>query len=168
MVKGGISLGRFFHDENIVFGEALSKSASLEETHSEPNIVIEEQLISVFIDSANKLDLGLTDESLGRTFKYSADNEYSFLHYLYMATYSKQISIPNYISDGSDTLEEHRKGLEKAIRRSMDSMNSSVALKYLWAIEYHNDTTQSDRDDLRIPGSIKKPVLLRAISYPEP
>ena len=143
LIKGGISLGQFYRSEYIVFGEALAKSATLEKNHSEPNIVVEESLINTFIEAAYKVGFPLNDIQLGRTFVHTMNNTYTFLHYMLMACYCKQFCNPDYKSDGSDTIEEHKNGLIKAIHRGLNTMTGSIALKYLWAIEYHNDTNKT-------------------------
>lgn len=67
LLRGAISLGELFHDEDVVFGEALVHAHHLESTEAKyPRIVVSKRILSLFPDGpAAHSDLFIQDQADG-------------------------------------------------------------------------------------------------------
>jgi hypothetical protein len=135
-IRGGISVGPHFMDEETVFGPELIKSYELEsQVAVYPRIILSEkskQEVSKFVDYYSpKSDSPFNTELLE-----DMDGEW-FLNYLHTLCEMFEENIAeNDFTPLYPYLELHKKRIEDALKKY--STNQKLLKKYAWIANYHN------------------------------
>lgn len=143
VLRGGITVGDVFHDDNIAFGPALVKAYDLESKVAKyPRIVIEEETIIKGIietlPSGHTVEMEL--EYVQDLLKEDGTNEK--LYYLDTLAQYQELDDNYYYYEMLDIVRN-------LILQEMDNnkTNQSVLEKYHWFKDYYNDTV--DRFNLQ-------------------
>ena len=138
LIRGGITKGDAYIDNNIVFGEGLIKAVELEETAAFPRIILDEKRISS--DTCDTL--------LEKCIRKDEDDKYYVDYFDILGMY-----IGNYADFGDDT-EKHLKLLKKNISALVNkhckyppnlkdsnraAIREKTISKYLWLLTKFNE-----------------------------
>lgn len=141
--RGGITLGDYYRDENIVFGSGLVDAYILENNAETPRMLVDEKVIDAYVRFAKGAKLPVDSVVLGRVFMKDYDKK-TYIHYLNAGSVLMAILSEGSNSNDCEILEEHRAGILRAIRANMKLIQSNrkIMRKYVWAIAYHNDVVE--------------------------
>jgi hypothetical protein len=128
-VRGGISYGNHFMDDDIVFGEALIDAVELNKKGGPPRIILSTRVIEIV-----KLHLGFYDKVMSSS------------HYSRLLEDADGSIFINYLIEAFDTFYEgtmsygpllqHRDAIIEGLEIYKSS--PSVSAKYVWVARYHN------------------------------
>lgn len=116
-IRGGITIGKIYHKEGMVFGPALNSAYELESKHAKyPRILLDEKIYKEW--SEGQL------HSAWRTFR----DDYYFYDFI------RQLQEFPYN-------EKHLNPIKNAIERSIEKhrSNRKVLVKYCWLVKYFNE-----------------------------
>ncbi len=143
--RGGTVLGDYYRNEEFVFGRALVDAYNLEEAADTPRMVVDEKVVETYAQSAVRAGLIPKGDDinriLGNLFMRDSDLE-TYVHYLNASSILENIlSQGKTPRNGPSLLDEHRRGLMKAIADNKKSIlkDRKLRRKYAWAVRYHND-----------------------------
>ena len=145
--RGGTVLGDYFRNDDFVFGRALVDAYNLEETADTPRMVVDEKVVETYSESATRAQLPISDAILGHLFMRDSDLE-TYVHYLNASSILENIlSQGKTPRNGPSLLDEHRRGLMKAIADNKKSIleDRKLRRKYAWAVRYHNDVVEMSK-----------------------
>ncbi|WP_153028144.1 hypothetical protein [Pseudomonas aeruginosa] len=135
-VRGGVSIGDVFYDEQTIFGPGFVRAYELESTFANyPRIVVDPEILSRVVDDSDlRSSHNDLENELGsiRNLLKCGDDGIHFIDYL--KSYQSEIDdfedIPTY-------LENHKSIIQSNINR-FNSLNP-ISSKYLWMAKYHNE-----------------------------
>ncbi len=114
-IRGGLSFGKHYENEWMIFSKGLIKSYQIEKYEDYPRIVVDNALIE-YIENNSQYIIQMSD------------NKY-FIDYLYDdlggSVLSDEIYLPN-----------HKKSIINAVKNISDS---KILLKYVWLAKNHNN-----------------------------
>lgn len=129
-IRGGVSIGKLYMDENIVFGPGLIEAYEAESDRArDPRIVLAETATN----AVKKHLTYYTDASRSpqsRGLFLDSDGQY-FINYLDSIMIAEHEYGPNY-----DELLKHKNRIENCLRTYRSSPH--IWTKYAWAANYHN------------------------------
>ena len=127
-VRGGVSIGQLYMDENIVFGPALIDAYAAEQSHArDPRIVLTPAAVSAV---KRHLTYYARPHDAPQTREFFLDSDgQCFINYL-------EAIVPEV--DGPDlrTLRRHKRQVQKMLRRYRT--RPPIWSKYAWVAGYHN------------------------------
>jgi nitroreductase len=146
-VRGAITRGPIYIDEDLVFGPALIRAYELEQTIAvHPRIVIDPTLLERLAHDAN-LDERLS--VLYTRFLFQGDDTVHSVDYL---------QIGDHLSERLDLLKTHASLVRKALS---EATLPSVTSKYLWLASYHDRIVSHVSDaDLAESGISRSDLLI--------
>ena len=129
-LRGAITAGHHYQDQDIAYGDALLEAASLNETGKPPRLVIGSSLEPMISEHLSWYGDKLWAPHYRRLLE-DPDDKKLFVNYLGIAF--------AYYPDGPTNyrlLAAHRKAVRKGLREH--ESNPSVRSKYVWLATYHN------------------------------
>ncbi len=126
-VRGAISSGKLFHDEEIVFGPALVEAVELEKLAMYPRVILSREILSLGMTDYH----GDSDHTVKRLVKEDLDGMF-YIDYFGVN--------PGELDDGWDDLYNHLIELrEMILRLSKLTRSPSIKLKHSWMRQKFNE-----------------------------
>jgi hypothetical protein len=125
-LRGGVTVGRHYINEQMIFSEALVEAYELEHATKQPRIVVSDKLRAFVMD-----DLSTNDRRIAASLFQNAyvqkdpEDGRLFLDYLNFMPAAK---------DNGDMLRRHRDWVVK----NLAEQPGHVRAKYVWLSDYHN------------------------------
>lgn len=124
LMRGGISLGKLYHKENIVFGPAMVGAYELESKNAiHPRIVLTAGLVQAGMENLDEDKI----EGVMEIIKLDTNDDFYFIDYL--------SNINNIEQDTYDILNELKHIIEDALANNTDW---NIRNKYMWMKTYYN------------------------------
>lgn len=144
LIRGALSIGKIFHQDDIIFGPALNEAYTLENNKARfPRIIFKKSLIDkmsdIFFPNPGEDERGSNKEFILSMLREGKDNIY-FLDYLRFIC--EEMDTPN---DYLNFLTHHKKLI---LDNYSDTLDSKTKCKYIWLCEYHNDVVEFMSDAL--------------------
>lgn len=133
-VRGGITVGKVIHNQNISWGSAFVQAYELENQNAiYPRIIIDKKAIERGKELYyQKFPLDENGDDLGKLISRDADGAY-FLDYL------SQWGEFDYPEDYFEWLEHIRVSVENNLKNESEPR---IKMKYVWFARYYNDTVK--------------------------
>jgi len=132
-IRGGMTYGKLYHEDNICFGPAMIKAYNLEQEAIYPRIIVDNLAIEKGLEQPG-LDGGkITDDDINEVL--ITENGISYIDFLYSALEEFE-EINEYI----DYLENIRKNLIFHLKNR--SYTPKVLEKYEWFKDYYNNSIE--------------------------
>jgi hypothetical protein len=130
LVRGAITIGKLFHDKNIVFGPALVEAAELEKLAMYPRVILGQDIVLL-----GSLDMyGNRDGTVDSLVKLDLDGMY-YIDYFGVS--------PGEFNDGWDDLYQYFSELREVVKNmSYLTRNLSIKLKHSWMRQKFNDIAE--------------------------
>ncbi|WP_286884830.1 hypothetical protein [Aneurinibacillus sp. UBA3580] len=132
-VRGGVSIGEYYGDEEFAFGPALLKAYELESIHAKnPRIILSNEVVSLV-----NLHIGYYAEPMWAPqvrdlLKDNTDGKW-FINYLEATMGDRE---PNDYVEAHSILQRHKEIIEHNLAKHKG--NPKIYPKYEWAAQYHN------------------------------
>lgn len=132
LVRGAITIGQLFHDDNTIFGPALVEAAELEKLALYPRVILHQEVI----------DKGKRNHAL----HHASDDEEKYIRAflaqdldgMYFIDYFKPD--PGLFDEGLDGVYEYLLSLREIVKRlSYLTRNPSLRLKHSWMRQKFNE-----------------------------
>lgn len=137
LVRGGVSVGPFYRDDEQLFGPALVESYILgEKIASYPRIMISDSVMQIKKEYEHTPDSFLTTY-VGRD---DEDGKY-FVDYLNGSYRDWMLTSDISASQADEMLAAHKIAVEHKLKE-FSSKNEAVQKKGHWLVQYHNSTTR--------------------------
>lgn len=131
LIRGGMSKGRCYVDNDFVFGPAMVRSYELEQSAVFPRIIIDRKLIRELSDGIR--------EAFQSMIRQGEDGIF-FIDYLNMVVRYQSIP-PNNIDGGYEMLVQHKAATEYKLKELSDEKDP-VRQKAVWLAKYHNSVIE--------------------------
>lgn len=158
-IRGGISLGPFYMDDDIVFGSALLEAVYLEKQANFPRVLLSEavaQHVAGFTDlyadhASNPSTVVLMKDEDGSTFINYLDFGYDYDTEMLSEYWDPSMGRPG--AGEYPTIEKHKQAVLRELSKDF-GQEEKIKAKYAWLATYHNNFVRIFRlpDDLKIPG----------------
>lgn len=122
-LRGALSKGLHYENENIIFSKGLINAYELEQTARYPRIIVSKSLLKEY------------EKIIIEGCILTAPDDIPFIHYLNQKPYYEDVPIEN------ELLEDHKKSIIQQVEKNVTIPN--IIEKYRWAAEYHNYTVES-------------------------
>ena len=123
LLRGGITRGDLFHEENFAFGPAFIRAYRLEQAAGTPRIIIDTKIEekAIWPDSMNKKEIrGFLENSIPKDF-----DGWRFVDYF-------SESLTTDFDEGPEGLKSHHERLRKLVTKHKNSTEPSLVSKYGW------------------------------------
>ncbi|WCB33603.1 hypothetical protein PGW91_05310 [Fusobacterium nucleatum] len=132
-IRGGMTYGKLYHENNICFGPAMVEAYSLEQEAIYPRIIIDKKTIEKALESPGLDRYPITFEEIKNLIKIE-DN----IYYI------------DFLSNAPDEIEEEEKvnnffsNIKKNITSHLNNKDYSeeVLKKYKWFVNYYNNSIE--------------------------
>jgi hypothetical protein len=132
MIRGGMSKGLFYMDDDFVFGPAMVRSYELEQSAVFPRIIIDRNLIRELRDEIR--------DAFQSTIRQGEDGIF-FIDYLNFLV-RKSLS-PTDISENHEMLTKHKEAAEHKLEE-LSRKKDPVRQKAVWLAKYHNSVIEDN------------------------
>ncbi|MDZ4752842.1 MAG: hypothetical protein SGI87_14595 [Flavobacteriales bacterium] len=150
LVRGSITIGQLYHENNEIFGPALIRAHKIEQTACYPRIVIDRELFRRYFTSRDLVNYQHLTHSID--YKYirpiirreaNGDRIVDYLLYV--------INNFDYPEEIPDFLLKHK----DFIKVGLANKSESIRKKFLWLSNYHNQSIErisdlTERNSFRI------------------
>ncbi|WP_371437572.1 hypothetical protein [Polaromonas sp.] len=123
LLRGGLTRGDLYHEQNIAFGPAFIKAYQLEQTAGAPRVILDKDIekTATWPESMSKNEIsGFLKNSIPKDF-----DGWRYVDYF-------SASLMTNFDDGPDGLESHYLQLRSLVRKHKDTMVPSLISKYGW------------------------------------
>jgi hypothetical protein len=153
LIRGGISCGKIFTEDDYLFGQGLIKSYILESEYAIfPRIVIDRDLVDISSSEDDSRGINSNDPAIDR----GQDGVY-YINYLYGAVMERLNS--GSTEEALRVLDQHRRAVEFMLKQRIHVQNNPekrkpterMKQKYMWLGLYHNAVIRRLRDNGEIP-----------------
>lgn len=159
-IRGGISLGPFYMDDDIVFGSALLEAVCLEKRASSPRVLLSEAVAQYVAEFAafyashafNPSTVVLMKDQDGSIFINYLEFGYDYDAEMLSKYWDASMGRPS--SGEYPTIKKHKQAVLRELSRDFGKEEEKIKAKYSWLAAYHNNFVRifGLPDDLEIPG----------------
>jgi hypothetical protein len=141
LIRGAVTLGKLFHDENLVFGPALVEAAELEKLAMYPRVILDREILT-----KGSVDMhGAPDHTLRNFLKQDLDGMF-YIDYFGVSA--------GEFDAGNAGLANHLIALRDIVKRmSHLTRNPSIRLKHSWMRQKFNVVAEQIQNSKRIASS---------------
>ena len=126
-LRGGVTVGRHYVNEQIIFSEALVEAYKLEQATKQPRIVVSDKLRAFIMDDTSTNERRVAASLFQSAYvQKDPEDDRVFLDYLNFMPAAK---------DDGDMLRRHRDWIVKNLAEQSDDR---IRAKYIWLRDYHN------------------------------